>query len=214
MITPLRKVIIETFPQLAEDEKLLAEFDSSINIKFFNKGRLIIDYGSVIEFVPLVLEGVVKILRENDDEKEVMLYFLEGGHTCAATFSCCMIKKRSEIKAVADTDCRIAFIPVTVANRWLREYDVWRDFVFAVYDQRLFALIDTIDRLAFSKLDEQLIDYLESRAQQAHDKVIHISHADIAHDLSASREAISRLLKKLEEQGTVELGRNRITLLA
>ncbi|MCP4123983.1 MAG: Crp/Fnr family transcriptional regulator [Bacteroidetes bacterium] len=214
MATPLQETILKSFPQLAEDEKLLAEFNSAINVRFFQKGRMIIDYGTFIEFVPLVLDGVLKVLRENADEKEVLLYFLEGGHTCAATFSCCMIKKRSEIKVIADADSHIAFIPVAIANRWMGEYDVWRDFVFSVYDQRLFSMIDTIDRLAFSKLDEQLLDYLDSRTQLSDDGIIHASHADIAKDLSASREAISRLLKKLEEQGTVELGRNRITLKA
>lgn len=212
MTSPLRKEIELSFPQFAEDEQLLAEFDSSIQVRSFKKGRLIIDYGALIKFVPLVLDGVVKVLRENEDEKEVLLYFLEGGHTCAATFSCCMIKKRSEIKALADTDCRIAFIPVALANRWMSDYNVWRDFVFSVYDQRLFSMIDTIDRLAFTKLDEQLLDYLEARARLSPNRIIECSHADIARDLTASREAISRLLKKLEEQGVVELGRNKITL--
>lgn len=213
MSKPIREIIAEQFPQLAGNKDLLAEFDGSISIRSFSKDDMIIDYGVYIEYIPLVLEGIVKVLRENEEEKEVLLYFLDAGHTCAATFSCCMVKKRSEIKAIADTDCRIAFIPVATANRWMGKYDEWRDFVFGVYDQRLFSMIDTIDRLAFSKLDEQLLDYLRLRAQMSADKVINVSHADIARDLSSSREVISRLLKKLEDDGIVELGRNRITFL-
>ncbi|MCB0503235.1 MAG: Crp/Fnr family transcriptional regulator [Bacteroidetes bacterium] len=208
LITDIR----ELFPQLAEDEQLLQEFDDHIKVKSYKKGDIIVDYGDQIKFVPLVLEGILKVLRENEDEKEVLLYFLSGGHTCAASFSCCMIKKRSEIKVIADTKCRVAFIPLDTTNEWMRKYSTWRNFVFSAYDERLFSMIDTIDRLAFSKLDEQLLNYLHERADLMGNKEIRLSHADIARDLSVSREAISRLLKKLEDQGTITLGRNKIIL--
>lgn len=209
----LTEKIKELFPQIAADEDLLSEFDNSIVEKHFKKSTIIVDYGDNIKFVPLVLDGVLKVVRENDDEKEVLLYFLTGGNTCAASFSCCMIKKRSEIKVIADTDCSVAFIPVATASQWMSKYDSWRNFVFSVYDQRLFTMIDTIDRLAFSKLDEQLLDYLEHRASLSEDKIIRVSHADIASDLTASREAISRLLKKLESQNKIVLGRNKIQFI-
>jgi CRP/FNR family transcriptional regulator len=209
----LREEIAGLFPMLAEDAGLLDELDRSAIIRNFKRGDLVVDYGDMITSVPLVLDGVLKVLREHGDDKEVLLYFLEGGHTCAASFSCCMIKKRSEIKVIADADSRVVFIPLVTANNWMGRHEAWRDFVFSMYDERLFSMIDTIDRLAFAKLDQQLIDYLESRAQLTDDGVIRISHIEIATDLTASREAISRLLKKLEEEGRVELGRNRIKVL-
>ncbi|MEZ5007134.1 MAG: Crp/Fnr family transcriptional regulator [Chitinophagales bacterium] len=213
-MSDLKEYIHELFPQLAEDEELLKEFDSNIiRVKTFKKGEIIVDYGDQIKFVPLVLEGILKVLRENEEEKEVLLYFLSGGHTCAASFSCCMIKKRSEIKVIADTKSRVAFIPLDTTNEWMRKYDTWRNFVFSAYDDRLFSMIDTIDRLAFSKLDEQLLNYLDERSNLISNKEISLSHADIARDLSVSREAISRLLKKLEDQNKIKLGRNKITLV-
>lgn len=213
-MSDLKEYIHELFPQLAEDEELLKEFDSNIiRVKTFKKGEIIVDYGDQIKFVPLVLEGILKVLRENEEEKEVLLYFLSGGHTCAASFSCCMIKKRSEIKVIADTKSRVAFIPLDTTNEWMRKYDTWRNFVFSAYDERLFSMIDTIDRLAFSKLDEQLLNYLDERSNLISNKEISLSHADIARDLSVSREAISRLLKKLEDQNKIKLGRNKITLV-
>lgn len=213
-MSDLKEYIHELFPQLAEDEELLKEFDSNIiRVKTFKKGEIIVDYGDQIKFVPLVLEGILKVLRENEEEKEVLLYFLSGGHTCAASFSCCMIKKRSEIKVIADTKSRVAFILLDTTNEWMRKYDTWRNFVFSAYDDRLFSMIDTIDRLAFSKLDEQLLNYLDERSNLISNKEISLSHADIARDLSVSREAISRLLKKLEDQNKIKLGRNKITLV-
>ncbi len=211
-MSEIKHTIQELFPQLATDENLVKEFDQISMVKEFKKSDIIVDYGDDIKFVPLVLDGVIKVMRENEDENEVLLYFLTGGNTCAASFSCCMVKKRSEIKVIADVDSKVAFIPLELANDWMRKYDSWRNFVFSAYDQRLFTMIDTIDRLAFSKLDEQLIDYLELRSQLSSDRVINVSHADIANDLSSSREAISRLLKKLEDQNKIELGRNKIIL--
>lgn len=212
MVKELKSVIEELFPQLAKDPDLLNEFDETIITRSFKKSTLIVNYGDHIKYIPLVLDGVLKVLRENEDGKEVLLYFLERGQTCAASFSCCMIKKRSEIKVIADTDCRIAFIPLAKANTWMKKYDAWRDFVFNAYEARLFAMIDTVDRLAFTNLDQQLLEYLESRSVQTEDHTIRMSHAEIARDLSASREAISRLLKKLEDQNKLKLGRNKITL--
>lgn len=212
MVKELKSVIKEQFPQLAEDPDLLKEFDKTIITRSFKKSTVIVDYGDHIKYIPLVLDGVLKVLRENEDGKEVLLYFLERGQTCAASFSCCLTKKRSEIKLIADTNCRVALIPLAKANNWMKKYDAWRDYVFNAFEARLFAMIDTVDRLAFTNLDQQLLEYLESRSVQIADHTIRMSHAEIARDLSASREAISRLLKKLEDQKKVKLGRNKITL--
>lgn len=209
----LKSTISELFPDLAVDSNFIDEFDESIRVRTYSKGELIIDYGTYLTHVPLVLDGILKVLREKDEEREVLLYFLEGGNTCAASFSCCMIKKRSEIKVISDTSSKIAYIPLETVNNWISKYEVWRNFIFRMYEQRLTTLIDTIDHLAFSKLDGQLLNYLESRAQISTDHIIRISHAHIASDLSVSRESISRLLKKLESLGRVELGRNKITLI-
>ncbi len=212
-MSSIKPLISELFPQLALDPDLMKEFDNKISIRTFKKGHFMVDYGDYITHIPLVLEGVMKVMRENDDEKEVLLYFLEGGNTCAASFSCCMIKKRSEIKVIAETDCKTAFIPLETVNLWMSKYESWRNFVFSMFEQRLTALIDTIDLLAFSSLDDQLLDYLHNRATHTDDGVIQVSHASIANDLTVSREAISRLLKKMEDQKMVKLGRNKITML-
>ncbi len=212
-MSSLKSTITELFPHLAQSPQLMEEFDNSITVRSFEKGDILVDYGDYITHVPLVLEGHLKVMRENDEEKEVLLYFLEGGNTCAASFSCCMIKKRSEIKVISDASARVAYIPLQMVNRWMGKYDVWRDFVFMMFEQRLTSLIDTIDSIAFSKLDDQLLSYLENRALMTDSKLIEISHAEIATDLTASRESISRLLKKMEDQGKVNLGRNKITIL-
>lgn len=204
--------LIDQFPDLNE-ANFIKDFEKSSSFKKVKEGDIIIDYGDYIEFVPLVISGLIKISRLNTDDKEILLYFLAGGDTCASSFSCCMTKKRSEIQAIAEEDSLILMIPMEAADRWMSEHKVWRDFIFSNYDQKMYQLIDTIDRLAFSQLDEKLIDYLEERSKYAHDGIIHVTHSTIANDLNVSREAVSRMLKKMEHNKSVTLQRNTITLL-
>ncbi len=209
-----KKTLIEDlFPRLSGEEKLLDEIVRYSSVRKFSKGDILIDYGADIAFVPLVISGLIKIMRENEDDREVLLYFLSSGNTCAASFSCCLIKKRSEIKAVCEEDSTILFIPLEFADRWLEKYSTWRNFVFEMMEERLFSMIDTVDRLAFANLDEKLWDYLTERCFLQQSEEINTSHLEIARDLNASREAISRMLKKLEDKGQVKLDRNKITLL-
>ena len=209
----MEKYIKDLFPELAQDISLIDSIVRNSSVKKVAKGDILIDYGAYIQFVPLVVKGLIKIIRENDAGKEVLLYFLSEGNTCAASFSCCMIRKRSEIKAVVEEDSVIIAIPLQAADEWMAKYPSWRNFVMGMYDERIFAMIDTIDKLAFAKLDEKLWDYLEERKLIGGSILKDISHQEIAQDLNVSREAISRLLKKLEQQGKIEIYRNRLVVL-
>jgi CRP/FNR family transcriptional regulator len=212
-IETFKELIEPNFPVLARDQHLVEEMALHCTIRDFKKGEIIIDYGQYIKFVPLVVDGLLKILREGEDGQEVLLYFLTAGNSCAASFSCCMIRKRSEIKAICEEDCQLMVIPLEAADRWMSEISTWRNFVLEMYDSRLFSIIDTVDRLAFSKLDEKLWHYLTEKAFLTKTHSIQNSHSEIARDLNASREAISRLLKKLENQGKIKLERYNIELL-
>lgn len=208
----MKEYILNLFPELAVENELLESIVRTATLKKVSKGDILIDYGSFIQFVPLVVKGLIKIIRENEEGKELLLYFLSEGNTCAASFSCCMIRKRSEIKAIAEEDSIIIAIPLKSAEEWMGKFTTWRNFVMNVYDQRIFAMIDTIDKLAFAKLDEKLWDYLEERVFITGNVLSNLSHQEIANDLNVSREAVSRLLKKLEQQGKVEIHRSKIVV--
>lgn len=208
----MKQYILDQFPELAVEDELLESIVRASTLKKVSRGDILIDYGSYIQFVPLVVKGLIKIIRENEEGKELLLYFLSEGNTCAASFSCCMIRKRSEIKAVAEEDSLIIAIPLKEAEEWMGKYPTWRNFVMNVYDQRIFAMIDTIDKLAFAKLDEKLWDYLQERVFITGNVLNNLSHQEIANDLNVSREAVSRLLKKLEQQGKVEIHRSKIVV--
>jgi CRP/FNR family transcriptional regulator len=171
------------------------------------------DYGDFINLVPLVVKGVLKVNREDENGNEIFLYFIRGGQSCTMSFSCCIRRKRSEIRATVEDEALIIGVPVELVDAWLSQYQSWKNFIMDSYDARMNELIYAIDSIAFAKMDERLIRYLEDKSFALDTKIIQTTHQDIATDLNASREAISRLLKKLEQAGTVKLGRNKIEIL-
>ena len=151
-------------------------------------------------------------MREDPDGDELLLYYLEQGDTCSMTMSCCIGQTRSEIRAVAETDARLIMIPVRKMEEWIAKYRSWRNFVFESYNNRLNELLLTIDGIAFMNMDERLANYLREKRRVSEDDIIRNTHQEIAYDLHSSRVVISRLLKKMEQMGMIELHRNYIKI--
>ncbi len=176
-------------------------------------GEIILDFGQSIDVIPLVLTGSIKVLREDEEGNEILLYYLEPGQACATSITCCVSGHRSNVMAVAEDDTEYLGIPVQYSEEWLVKYKTWKNFVMNTYAERFEEMLKAIDQLAFKKMDERLSKYLHDKAELHENSEIHISHQEIAYDLNTSREVISRLLKQLERMGAIKLGRNRIILL-
>ncbi len=200
------------YPQLAE-RGLQEEIVLVGKLLFFKAGETILDFGSYVRLVPLVVEGSIKVVREGEEGKEIFLYYLQPGQSCTMSFTCCMMNKKSEIRTVAEEDTLLIGIPIKYMDEWMTRYQSWKNFVMLSYDNRMLELVKTIESIAFQKLDERLLQYLQKKAAITGNKIIQATHQDIAFDLNASREAISRLLKQLENQGQLRLGRNKVELL-
>jgi len=195
------------------EEKLLEEIDQVSQLRTFEEGDILIDFGDYIKSMPLLLSGVIKILREDFDGGELLLYFLEKGDTCAMTMACCLGETKSEIRAVAETRGEVVMIPVGKMEEWLGKYKSWRNYVFNSYNDRLKEMLTAIDNLAFMNMDERLYNYLMDKAQVNKSNAIQNTHQEIAYDLHTSRVVISRLLKALEKKGKIKLHRASIELL-
>ncbi|WP_300436227.1 Crp/Fnr family transcriptional regulator [Christiangramia sp.] len=194
------------------EKELLAEILETGSIKKVSAGNRIIEIGEYVTGMPLLLEGAIKILREDNDGDELLLYFLERGDTCAMTLNCCLGQTKSEIRAVAENDTTFIMIPIAKMEEWTGKYKSWRNFVFESYHNRLSEMLDTIDTIAFLKMDERLMRYLQEKAMVNANDFIQSTHQQIAYDLHTSRVVISRLLKKLENEGKISLQRNQIKL--
>lgn len=207
----IQQALLQYFPNLVEPD-LQAEIIAQGQIRHFSAGEIIMDYGSYIRFVPLVIHGSVKVIREGEDGNELFLYYLQAKEACSMSFSCCMMHKKSVIRAVAEEDTTLIAIPTKQVENWMSKYTSWKNFVMRSYDDRMYQLVKVIDSIAFSNMDERLLQYLEQRAKATKSYTLQVTHQSIAYDLNASREAVSRLLKRLEKIGKVQLGRNVIYL--
>ena len=194
---------------LFEDE-LLNEICSVGVLKTIPEGEVLVDIGDYIKTMPLLLSGAVKVMREDDNGSDLLLYFIEQGDTCAMTITCCMGQKKSEIRAITETETKLLMIPVKKMAEWMHQYKTWQNFILQSYNERMKELLEAIDTLAFLKMDERILKFLREKAMVNHDDVIHATHQEIAHDLHTSRVVISRILKKLETEGKIELFRNNI----
>lgn len=195
------------------EEKLIDEIASVSVLRQFKEGDVLIDFGNYIKTMPLLIKGVIKILREDFDEGELLLYFIEKGDTCAMTMTCCMGNSKSEIRAIAESDGQVVMIPVEKMEEWLGKYKSWRNFVFNSYNARMKEMLSAIDSLAFMNMDERLLNFLIEKAKVNHSNEIKSTHQEIADDLHTSRVVVSRLLKSLEKQQKIKIGRASIELL-
>ncbi|RIV46436.1 Crp/Fnr family transcriptional regulator [Flagellimonas pelagia] len=176
-------------------------------------GETIMDIGQYIRSIPLLLSGAIKVLREDEEGDELLLYYLEQGETCSVTMACCMGHTKSEIRAITETDTRIIMIPVQKMEEWMSKYQGWRNYVFDSYHNRLNELLQTVDSIAFKNLDQRLVDYLKKKVEVTNDNKIRSTHQEIAYDLHTSRVVVSRLLKKLEKMKKLKLHRSYIHII-
>lgn len=194
-------------------EELLEEITKVAVYKKVAPNTILIDIDNYITSMPLVLDGAIKILREDNDGDELALYYLEVGDTCAMTLSCCMGETKSKIRAVAETEVELLMIPKQKMGEWLAKYQTWQEFVLQSYHNRLQEFIEAIDTIAFLKMDKRLFKYLKDKALVNRNEIIQTTHQEIANDLHTSRVVVSRLLKALENDGKIRLNRNNIKIL-
>jgi CRP/FNR family transcriptional regulator, anaerobic regulatory protein len=199
------------FGHLFEEELLLEISKVGKHFKV-NSGETLMELGSKVRNMPLLVNGAIKVFRLDDDYREQILYFLERGDTCAMTLNCCVANSQSEIKAVAEFDSELILIPAENMEEFLK-YKSWRRFVFDSYNNRFSELLEVVDSLAFMKLDERLFNYLHDKALVNSNLLLEVTHNEIAMEMNTSRVVISRVLKKLELEEKIKLHRNKIEVL-
>lgn len=206
------KELTEHYGYLFEEE-LIDEIDEIGFIKDVPEGQQLMEIGDYIKFMPLLIHGAIKILREDEKGDELVLYFLEKGDTCAMTLTCCLGDTKSEIRATAETDTRLIMIPVQKMSEWMSKYKSWQNFILLSYQSRMKEMLESIDSIAFLKMDERLLKYLRDKAMVNQKDKISTTHQEIAYDLHTSRVVISRLLKKLENENKIKMNRNSIKII-
>jgi len=172
-------------------------------IKEFSAQTEILREGQFVKYVPLVLEGMLKVFTRHED-KELLLYYIESGESCIMSFNAGLKNNASKVFAIADENTLILLLPVEKLSEWVKSFPSLNELFFNLYDQRYTSLLDTINHLLYSRLDQRLYNYLQETARQKGSKVLNLRHRQIAAELGTVREVISRVMKKLEQEGKVK----------
>lgn len=195
------------------EQKLVDEILTIGRLKKVKEGGVVISPESDNNEMPIVLEGILKVMRHDEERGEIFLYFLGGGETCAMSITCCIEGKKKAFHVVAEEDSVLWMVPMTFIDSWIVKYRSFRKFVFDSYQNRFEEMLQTIDSVVFLRMHERLYKYLLDKKQASGTFVINKTHEQIANELNTSRVVISRLLKQLEKEEKIEQYRNRIEIL-
>lgn len=181
--------------------------------KTYTEGDIILDENASIRSIPIVMKGLIRVIRTEEDGREILLYYIKAGESCIMSFLGGMHNEKSVVKAEVEEDSEILFLPVDKVSHFIKEYPEWLDYIFRLYHKRFEELLDIINAIAFKKVDERLLNLLYKKSENLQSNVITTTHEQLANELGTARVVVSRLLKQLEDGGKLNLGRNKITLL-
>ncbi|MEO1437558.1 MAG: Crp/Fnr family transcriptional regulator [Bacteroidota bacterium] len=178
----------------------------------FDEGDVLLKEGGYVKFIPLVLSGLIKVYVEKESGHEVLLYYINQGESCIMSSTYCMQNRKSRVKAIVEEAAQVILVPAEKAKTYNRQYTGWNEFLFALFQEKYNELLDIISILTFENKDKRLINYLERERELKGSPTIHITHQQIANDIGTTREVVSRLLKKLENEGVLVLAHRKIIL--
>lgn len=173
---------------------------------------VLVQSNSYIRSIPVVLSGSIRVMRQDEDGKEILLYYIKPGESCIMSFLAGIHEDTSKVSAIVEEDAEVLMIPIAKASEWIRVYPEWADFIFKLYHKRFEELLSVINAVAFQKLDERIVELLKKKSAIYQSQEINITHQQLAEELGTTREVISRLLKQMEKQQMVSLARNKIVL--
>jgi len=181
--------------------------------KTFAEGDIILNENAYIKAIPIVTKGSIRVMRTDDEGREILLYYIKAGESCIMSFLGGLHHDTSKVKAIVEEESEILFIPVDKVNLLIKEFPEWLDYIFRLYHKRFEELLEVVNAIAFKKLDERLLNFIKKKCQVTGSQTLQMTHEQLANDLGTARVVVSRLLKQMEEIGLVELGRNKIVLL-
>jgi len=181
--------------------------------KTFSEGEIIVNENAYVRAIPIVTNGSIKVMRTDEDGREILLYYIKAGESCIMSFLGGLHQDTSKVNAIAEETKEILFIPIDKVGLLIKEFPEWLDYIFRLYHQRFEELLEVVNAIAFKKLDERLLDLMKKKCAITQAKTLHITHEQLANELGTARVVVSRLMKQMEVEGLVTLGRNKITLV-
>ena len=204
----LKPELLELFPALREvPEPLLDEALASALPREVPAGTALFEPGNPCRGFPLVLAGTVRVVKSAPSGREVLLYTVHPGESCLLSSSCLLGGSDYNAMGIAKGAVRLVILPAAAFNKLLAESKAFRDYVFGLFGERLSALMELVEAVAFQRLDQRLAALLLGKGSP-----IRATHQSLADELGSVREIVSRLLRSFEDRGWVALGRERIEI--
>jgi CRP/FNR family transcriptional regulator len=207
---------MEPLEQIAEfksSPELLEKLYQYSTRKEYKAGSVILNENAHIRSIPIVIKGTLKVIRTEEDGREILLYYIKAGESCIMSFLGGLHNEKSKVKAEVEDDAEILFLPMEKVSWLIEQYPQWLEYIFRLYHKRFEELLEIVNSIAFKKVDERLLTLLRKKQELTGNSTLNITHEQLANELGTARVVVSRLLKQLEESGTVQLGRNKITLV-
>ena len=193
--------------------KMLEALHACGNSKHFAEGDVILSENAYIRAIPIILSGSIRVMRSDNEGREILLYYIRAGESCIMSFLGGIHHNTSKVKAIAEEDTEILFIPVEKVSMLIKEYPEWLDYIFRLYNKRFEELLEVVNAVAFKKMDERLLNFIQKKCALTNSNTLQITHEQLANELGTARVVVSRLLKQMEDEGLVKLGRNKIVLV-
>lgn len=181
--------------------------------KSFVEGETILNENAYIKAIPIVTSGSIRVMRTDDEGREILLYYIKAGESCIMSFLGGLHHDTNKVKAIAEEETEILFIPIDKVSILIKDFPEWLDYIFRLYHKRFEELLEVVNAIAFKKLDERLLDYIKKKCEMTNSKTLYVTHEQLANELATARVVVSRLLKQMEDEGLVKLGRNKILLM-
>lgn len=182
--------------------EFIKDFRLNTVIRSYDAHTQIISEGQFVKYLPVVINGIVKVYSEKED-RQLLYYFLEHGQSCILTFSTIFREGRSTVFSCTEEKCELLLIPVQHLSRWIIQYPTLNTYFYRNFELRYTEMMESVNKVIFCRLDRRVMDYLEHKIKLTGKNPIKASHREIAENLGTAREVVSRILKKYEHEGNI-----------
>jgi len=212
-MTDIQEIVAKNFPDFRKSQQFMDKLIDCGQLLEVEKGTALLDSGQYVKVIPFLLNGLLKIYREDEDGNEILLYYINSGESCVVSITTSLKNEKGSIKALVEEDSQILAVPSKEFMSLLNEYELLHTFTYSLFLSKYNALIECVDSLAFTDKKGRLWRYLIQESEIKNSKSLKLTHKSIADDLATSREVISRLLYALQREGKIELSNKQITIL-
>jgi CRP/FNR family transcriptional regulator len=203
---------IEKFEELSElPPDLRARLLASASHVTMPAGSRIYAPGQEATKFLLLVEGSVRVQQISETGREIVLYRVAPGESCALTSACLMGSDHYPAEAIAETDIEAIAIPRALFDELIARSPAFRRFVFHAFSTRMADLFRIIEEVAFTRLDIRLAHKLLDLTGGADE--LSVTQQQLAIELGSAREVISRMLAEFQRRHWISLSRGAIRLL-